>query len=72
LRVFLDYHRARSGYEDEVEKRETKLATAKASYTQAVDRLREVLPENVPLHHDYGDKHYVIRNSQGEITVSSI
>jgi hypothetical protein len=40
LRVFLDYHRARSGYEDEVEKREKKLATARASYTQAVERLR--------------------------------
>ena len=69
LRVFLDYHRARSGYEDEVEKREKALATAEASYRQAAEQLQDVLPENVPLNHDYRNIAYVIVKRQGEVNI---
>jgi hypothetical protein len=76
LREFIEYHRSTSHYEGEVAKREKNVASAEKSYTQASHMLRDVLPENVPLHYEYMEQgdlqgtQYVIVNRQGEVSVS--
>jgi hypothetical protein len=79
LRAFLDFHRLQRDYEDAVAEREKNLATTEERYTQAAHRLREVLPEDVLLHHEYMGRRrnllgtrYVIVNTEGEVKVTVV
>jgi hypothetical protein len=78
LRAFLEYHERSQRYEEELADREARLNKAKKDYKAAHDRLRDVLPENVPLKYELvgpglppsqANRHVIIVNRQGELTI---
>jgi hypothetical protein len=78
LRAFLEYHERSQRYEEELADREARLNKAKKDYKAAHDRLRDVLPENVPLKYELvgpglppsqANRHVIIVKRQGELTI---
>jgi hypothetical protein len=79
VRTLIEFHRERRWYEEELAKREERVADAKERYAEADEALRDVLPENVPLHYDYagrrlglGGKQYNIVKREGRVIVTSV
>src|SRR3712207_4653381 len=53
LQAFLDFHERREQYVGELSNLEAERAAAKDRYDQAVSKLENVMPENVPVHYTY-------------------
>jgi hypothetical protein len=80
LQDFLNFHDRKQSYEGELTNYENTLAVAKMLYTQTADKLRDALPENVPLHYTYegGSRaasegtEYRIVHRQGEVLITGV
>ena len=72
LRPLVEYYRSRRQREWEVEKRERTLSRHEQLYEQAAETLGDVLPEDVPLHHEQSGFHHVIVNRQGQIVIAEM
>ena len=77
LTAFLNFHEAKRRYETEHQSLKSQHEEATNSYNQAKRTLRDILPENTPLHYDYeGNRrefagvHFIIVNQAGTITIS--
>ena len=75
----VEHHRRILEYEDKVNRQKQAIDTAEASYNQAAELLRGVLPENVPLTYEYPGrredmvgKRYVVIKREGKVIVPAI
>lgn len=76
LDALVDFHRRKSQYDNELAGLESAPSVAEKAYSEAANTLRDLLPENVPLHYTYqGGRadlegaHYTIVNTGGRIII---
>jgi hypothetical protein len=72
LRPLIEYDSSRRSYKTGIERRERALGIAEQLYKEAADKLHDVLPEDVPLHHEHSGFAYVIVNRQGEVIITEM
>jgi hypothetical protein len=72
LRPLIEYDSSRRSYKTGIERRELALRKAEQLYKESAGKLHDVLPEDVPLHHEHSGFAYVIVNRQGEVIITEM